>query len=190
MPPDLLEAMDARAGHFLLESGHHGELWLDLDRLLVRAADMQRWADGLAGLLREHDVSAVCGPLVGGAVVAQFVAARLDVDCYYAERLGSPPEVTYRLRPGMRDELGGRRTAVVDDVVNAGSAVGRTQDELSAIGARTVVVGALLALGSRAAELAKARGAEFTALATVPSNLWDPDECPLCRDGMALELPA
>jgi orotate phosphoribosyltransferase len=187
--PDLLETMNGRAGHFLLESGHHGDLWLDLDRLLVSAADLQRWAGGLADLLREHDVSAVCGPLVGGAVVAEFVAARLEVDCYYAQRLASATDVSYRIPARRHDELAGRRVAVVDDVVNAGSAVAKTRDALAEIGARPVVVGALLALGSHAEEQTKQWGAEFTALATVPSNLWDPDDCPLCRDGVALERP-
>jgi orotate phosphoribosyltransferase len=186
---DLLESMNGRAGHFLLESAHHGDLWLDLDRLLVSAADVQRWAAGLAELLREHDVSAVCGPLIGGAIVAEFVAARLEVDCYYAQRFGSATGVTYRIPASRREELAGRRVAVVDDVVNAGSAVGKTRDELTGIGARPVVVGALLALGSRAAELTQDWGAEFAALATVPSNLWDADDCPLCRDGVALERP-
>lgn len=189
MTQDLLEAMNGRAGHFLLESGHHGDLWLDLDRLLVSAADVQRWAGGLADLLREHDVSAVCGPLVGGAIVAEFVAARLDVDCYYAQRFTSPTEVSYRIPAGRQEELAGRRVAVVDDVVNAGSAVGKTRDALTEIGSRPVVVGALLALGTRAVELTQDWGAEFTALATVPSNLWDADDCPLCRDGVPLERP-
>lgn len=192
MSQDLLETMNGRAGHFLLESGHHGDLWLDLDRLLVSAADLQRWAAGLADLLREHDVSAVCGPLVGGAIVAEFVAARLEVDCYYAQRsglVGSPSGVTYRIPASRHEELAGRRVAVVDDVVNAGSAVAKTRDSLAEIGARPVVVGALLALGSRAEEQTKQWGADFTALATVPSNLWDPDECPLCRDGVVLERP-
>ncbi len=37
----LLDAVDASRGHFLYESGHHGDLWLDLDALFV---DARRWA--------------------------------------------------------------------------------------------------------------------------------------------------
>jgi hypothetical protein len=30
MSEDVLDLLPRRRGHFLLESGHHGELWLDL----------------------------------------------------------------------------------------------------------------------------------------------------------------
>ena len=33
MASDLIDLIPARGGHFLLESGHHGELWLDLELL-------------------------------------------------------------------------------------------------------------------------------------------------------------
>jgi hypothetical protein len=36
-PRDLLDALAAMREHFVYESGHHGVLWLDLDRLLVAA---------------------------------------------------------------------------------------------------------------------------------------------------------
>jgi len=34
----LLELMVAKIGHSAYESGHHGNLWLDLDRLFERPA--------------------------------------------------------------------------------------------------------------------------------------------------------
>ena len=36
----LIEALPARRGHFRLESGHHGELWLNLDALFARPASL------------------------------------------------------------------------------------------------------------------------------------------------------
>lgn len=35
MQSDLLAASSATRGHFRYESGHHGNLWLDLDALFV-----------------------------------------------------------------------------------------------------------------------------------------------------------
>src|SRR5262245_33475515 len=37
-----------RTGHFRLESGHHGDLWLDLERLCLRPEPVQRLAAALA----------------------------------------------------------------------------------------------------------------------------------------------
>jgi orotate phosphoribosyltransferase len=36
MVENVLELLSARKGHFLLESGHHGDLWLDLETLFLR----------------------------------------------------------------------------------------------------------------------------------------------------------
>jgi orotate phosphoribosyltransferase len=126
----------------------------------------------------------VCGPLVGGAFVAQFVAAELGVDFVYAERLASP--LAYRLPAPLREAVRGKRAAVVDDVINAGSATRATLGELRACGARPVVVGALLVLGDRAAGL----GLALERLEHRPSALWDPADCPLCAAGVVpLEDP-
>ena len=38
MEEKLLELLSVRRGHFVLESGHHGNLWLDLDSLFLRPA--------------------------------------------------------------------------------------------------------------------------------------------------------
>ena len=40
----VLQLLAARQGHFLLESGHHGDLWLDLEQLCLRPRLAQRLA--------------------------------------------------------------------------------------------------------------------------------------------------
>ncbi len=192
MRDELLAAAAARRGHFLLESGHHGELWLDLDRMFTRPVDALRWSDALARLLATDGLgaTAVCGPMTGGAFVAQFIAARLGVSAYYTERDASAAEaVRYRLPSSLRDDLAGRRTVVVDDVVNAGSAVRKTLDALYAAGAQPVALGALLSLGPAAADLAAERGLAFRSLATASSSLWTAADCPLCATGIPLTTP-
>ena len=44
----VLEAAVASRGHFRYESGHHGDLWLDLDRLFVDARRTRGWVSALA----------------------------------------------------------------------------------------------------------------------------------------------
>ncbi len=145
---DLVNMLAARTGHFRLESGHHGSLWLDLDRLLLRPYALQPFARELAQRLSAHTIQAVCGPMTGGAFVAQFIAADLDVECYYAERTthhernGLYP-VDYRLPDALRDEVRGKRIAVVDDAINAGSAVRGTVADLPSLRRDTRCVGSV-----------------------------------------------
>jgi orotate phosphoribosyltransferase len=187
----LMGLMAARTGHFLLESGHHGDLWLELDGLFWSDA-INAPAERLADRIRPHAVDVVCGPLVGGALLAQLVAARLGVAFCYTERTSTGTglySATYRLPAALRSRLPGRRVAVVDDVVNAGSAVRATLADLTAAGAEVVALGALLALGSTPATIAAGAGLPLEVLVTRPNEIWEPDRCPRCADGEPLHRP-
>jgi orotate phosphoribosyltransferase len=188
----LIEALDARRGHFGLESGHHGELWLDLDALFARPARLAPFVAELAEQLSACDADVVCGPLVGGAFVAQAVAERLGIAASWTERVAAPSgaglyAARYRMPDALRGRVRGRSVAVVDDVVNAGSATRATIADLRACGARPVALGALLVLGAGAARLAGAEGLTLASVAALPNAIWAPADCPLCAAGVALE---
>jgi orotate phosphoribosyltransferase len=192
MQEELLSLVAARTGHFRLESGHHGSLWLDLDPLFLRPGRLRRFVASLADKLAGHNIEAVCGPLTGGAFLAQLVAAVLDVEFYYTERVAPPQRdalyaVTYRMPDGLRERVHGRAVAVVDDVINAGSAVRATLAELRSCGAKPVAIGALLVLGSTAASLCAEQAIPLETTAALPSEIWAPAECPLCAAQMPLE---
>jgi orotate phosphoribosyltransferase len=89
MDESILHLMAARRGHFLLESGHHGDLWLDVDRLFVNPAAIRQLVAQLAERLAPHCIDALCGPLTGGAFLAQMVAEQLGLPWVYANR--QPP---------------------------------------------------------------------------------------------------
>ena len=183
IPDEVVELLDARRGHFLLESGHHGDLWLELDPLFVRPARLERFAAELGRRLTTHDIEAVCGPLTGGAFLAQAIATGHDLAFTWSERFGDG----YRIPDALRDELAGRTVAIVDDVVNAASATRATLEELRACGARTVAIGALVTLGAAAESFADREGLALERLATLPNTLWEPSACPLCAAGEPLE---
>jgi orotate phosphoribosyltransferase len=177
---EVLDAIEARTGHFALESGHHGDFWLELDPLFLRPRRTDRFAAELAERLAPHGVEAVCGPLVGGALLAQAVAAHLGVDLLYAEQPG------YRIPRAVRRHAAGRRFAIVDDVVNAGSATRATYTALIDAGARPAAIAALLTLGASVPRFAERHGLRLESLAALPNVLWEPDVCPLCAAGVPL----
>jgi orotate phosphoribosyltransferase len=190
-----LELVAGRRGHFQLESGYHAALWLDLDALFARPGRVAPLVGRLAEAIRPHEVAGICGPLVGGALLAQSVASMLDVEFSYTERMPSSGsaglyQVRYRLPPAFSSSVRGHRIAIVDDVMSAGSAARATYAELQAHGATPVVVGALLVLGSAGAEFFLQQEVGIEAVARLPFTLWSPGECPLCRAGMALETTA
>lgn len=188
MRDELWRAMRGRRGHFRLESGHHGDLSLDLDGLFARPAELGPAVEALTRRLMPHPVDVVCGPLTGGAFLAHAIASRLGLGFCWARPAGAAGGGLYaaRYRLAGAADLAGRRVAVVDDVVNAGSSVRATLAALADAGAVPVAVGALLTLGTPAAELAAARGLALETLGTVPNDLWPPEHCPLCAAGAPL----
>lgn len=192
MQAELLKLLAAQEGHFRLESGHHGNLWLDLDLLFLRPAPLQPFIIELAGRFAQYHPTAICGPLVGGALIAQMIAIELGVEFYYTERFVPAASeglysVAYRLPASLCRQIQGKEVVIVDDVINAGSAVRGTLAEVRACGARVVAVGALLVLGSAAPNFFAGQNLPVEHIATLESNLWTPAECPLCVEHTPLE---
>jgi orotate phosphoribosyltransferase len=168
----LLDLVPTHRGHFAYSSGDHGDLWLDLDALLAHPRRLRPYVAALAGLLPRCDV--VCGPLTGGAYLAQAVADTLDTDFAWTEGRTLTGKVT------------GRSVAIVDDAINAGSAVSAATEALATAGGRVVAVAALLTLGATPPSIA---GVPVQSLATIPSHLWPAATCPPCAAGAPLSAP-
>lgn len=184
--------VSSRRGHFLLESGHHGGRWLDLDALFAEPRRVSPFVQALADRLRPYDAAIVCGPLLGGALLAQLVAQRLDAEFCYTERV--PPattnglyQATYALPAAFSTRVRDKRVAMVDDVMSAGSSLRATFRALHEYGAKPVVAGALLMLGVTGADFFSAQSVKVEAVARDTYELWPPDACPLCAEGVALE---
>jgi len=194
MSDDIFKTLPARRGHFLLESGYHTDIWLSLDGLFVAPHALAPLVAALAELLRPYSISAVCGPLLGGAFLAQAVALQMGLRFYFSQPAPAKGEdaffaAQYRLPPDLRRQAGKEQFAIVDDVISAGSSVRATAAELTAAGASTVVVGSLLILGNEAVDYFSAQGIPLVAPARQAFNLWPPAECPLCQVGAPLENP-
>jgi orotate phosphoribosyltransferase len=193
-PSATVQLARPRPGHFDLGTGFHGDLWLDLDALLLRPALLRPSVGWLGERLREHAADAVCGPLEGGAFLAYALADLLGVAFLPGYRAPGEPSgyrepvepSGYRL-PQVPGGIGGWRVAVVDDAVNAGTAVAACLREVRGRGAVPVAVAALLSLS-------QASGASlhvpFYAAATVPSRAWPAGQCPLCASGIPVTDPS
>ena len=190
-----LALVDGRRGHFQVESGHHGSMWLELDGLFADSARIAPFVAALAAALRAHDVEMICGPLLGGAFLAQQVAQVLRVPfCFTDRRMPSDATGLYPARYALprvfHDRVRAKRIAIVDDVVSAGSALRGTLAELTSHGAVVAAAGALLQLGDTGAALLAAGGVRVEAVARDEYSLWLPEHCPLCDSKVPLERPA
>ena len=99
-----------------------------------------------------------------------------DLPFVPAERFTEQGAARYRVPAALGPRLAGRAFAVVDDAINAGSAVAATCAELRAGAAEVRVLGALAMLGTHARRL----GLPIEAIAQLDNTVWSPAECPLC----------
>ena len=185
--------MRARQGHFRLESGYHSDSWLELDQLFRRPAALAPYVTALAAKVATHQPDVVCGPFSGGAFLAQVIARELGLEFVFAQRIVSDRSglfpVDYRLPSALRDAVHGRRIAVIDDAISAGSAVRSTLTDLDALGAQVVALAALMIIGDRPAALARERKLSLEWLVHLPNSVWAPGECPMCALGGPLIDP-
>lgn len=191
----LFDLIAGRRGHFQLESGYHSELWFDVDTLFTVPRQIEPFVQQLAHSIRPYGVAAVCGPMVGGAFLAQLLAQALDAQFCFTERVMPRDanglfQARYLLPAGLRAAVQDRPLAIVDDIMSAGSALRGTYAELQTLGATNVVAGALLVLGDTGAAFFAERGVAVEAVARESYLLWLPSECPHCVAGTPLEKVA
>lgn len=190
---ELDRILHARKGHFVLESGHHSDLWLDLELLCVQPSRIEPFAAEISRRLEKHSIDVVCGPLVEGAFVALMTARHLDVDFVYTNPVSDPNRiglfpVEYSLPDALRQQVASKRVAMVNDVINAGSAVRGTYADLGSCGANVVAMAALQTLGDSPKALARDWGIDLITLSSQPNLIWRPEECPLCAAGTPLDV--
>jgi orotate phosphoribosyltransferase len=187
-----MKLLAGRRGHFRMESGYHSEWWYDLNRLFDRPECLRPFVSELARRLRPHGADVICGPMTGGARLAEQVAAELAAEYVFTERV-EPRDgnglfsVRYLVPDALRTRASGHTVAIVDDAISAGSAVRGTYADLVACEARPVAIGALFVFGGGITAFAHEHQLPVECVARMPFEMWLPVECPLCRDGRPLE---
>ncbi|MEE9277236.1 MAG: orotate phosphoribosyltransferase [Dehalococcoidia bacterium] len=166
-------------GHFRYTSGRHGGLYVEKFRLLEDPAGTAHLSSQIAGQFRGQRVELVVGPTTGGIVLAYEVARQLKVHSFFAERTGAGPERAFargfQFRPG-------QRTLVVDDVLTTGGSIRETIEAVRTARGDPIGVGVVVDRSGGRTEF----GLPFFACMTLDIETFDSDDCPLCRDGVAL----
>lgn len=143
----------------------------------------------LANKLAAHRPEVICGPMTGGALLAQLIADQLGTRFTFAQRTMLDGRPQYTIPASVRDVVHGQRIAVVDDAISAGSAVGGTVDDVRQCGGRGVALGALILVSSRPHQLAARLNLPLEWLVQLETSLWPADQCPHCRQGEPFDEP-
>jgi len=181
-----------RHGHFELSSGLHSATYVQCALVLQYPRLAEKLGRALAALFSDAVIEAVVSPALGGVIIGQEVARALPevstlrlagggVPALFVERDASGTMCMRRgfsLRPD-------QHVLVIEDVWTTG---GSTQEAIQVVqeaGGRVVAAGALIDRSGGKVDFP----VEAQALIDLPIDSYEPDECPLCRDGSMAVKP-
>ncbi len=168
-----------RKGHFLLTSGMHSDRYFEKFRILERPEICQTFAQILSNHFRKIGITAVCGPTTGGIVVAYEVARQLGCRWIMAEKTETGRKVARGFLLNKDD-----RVLIVDDVLTTGGSIQETLRAIEPTGAQVVGVGVFI---DRSAGIKFP--VPFYSVHREEIQNFNPENCPLCREGVPLEVP-
>lgn len=167
-------------GHFRLSSGLHSPGYLQCALVLQHPREAEVLGAALGNLVRSLGVQTVMSPALGGVVIGQEVGRALGVRAIFAERADG----TLTLRRGFALDPG-EKVLIVEDVVTTGGSTRETMDVARAHGA--VVVGACAIVDRSGGK--QGLDVPFHALLPMDVKTYQPDDCPLCKQGIPVVKP-
>jgi orotate phosphoribosyltransferase len=167
-------------GHFRLTSGLHSPNYFQCAKVLQYPEYAEKFCSEIAIHFRGQGIDAVISPAIGGIVVGQEVARLLGCRAIFAER------ETERmiLRRGF-EIAAGENVLAVEDVVTTGGSVKEVIALARAAGATIQGAAFIVDRSSGRAQF----DVPFFAALKMEVVTYQPDDCPLCRQGLPVVKP-
>ncbi|QUH25640.1 orotate phosphoribosyltransferase [Serpentinicella alkaliphila] len=161
-------------GHFLLTSGRHSNQYMQCAQLLQYPEYAEEISKGLADNFRDDNIDIVIGPAMGGIIISYELARQLKVKNLFAERENGK----MALRRGFFIPEGAR-VLVAEDVITTGGSVREVMDIVKEQGGEVVGVAVLVDRSNGTIDF----GTKLAAALTTEVISYDPEGCPLCKEG-------
>ena len=178
---DILKKTSAiTKGHFKLSSGLHSDTYIQCARVFEYPKHSGRVCEMLAEKLKSISINTVIGPAMGGVIFAYEMGRILGVRNIFAER----KDGVMAFRRGFSLEPG-EPVLVVEDVVTTGGSALEVCRLAETLGADVVGFCSLVdrSGGNNAFPF------KFTSLVEMKVDTYEPDVCPMCRDGIPINSP-
>lgn len=179
-----------QGGHFVYTSGDHGDTYVAKQKLTMRPSIVHRLAFEMVDPFMNDIIEAVVVAAVGAVPFGTYAAEHLTPDppskreviSVYAEKT----EHGLTLRRGYDKDVVGKRCLIVEDVLTTGGTVRELATLVRASSGKVVGVAALWNRGDvTAIDLHVPR---LTCMVTHRFPSWKPDKCPLCEQGIPVDL--
>lgn len=167
-------------GHFRLTSGRHSSQYMQCAQVLQYPEYASQLCQDLAGKFAGTKIDLVVGPAMGGIIVAYEVGRALGVKAFFTER----EQGVMTLRRGFVIEPG-QKVLVAEDVVTTGGSVREVIEVVREKGGEVVGVALLVDRSNGKVDF----GVKTEAVLSMEIVSYEPEECPLCKQGVPVVKP-
>lgn len=166
-------------GHFRLTSGLHSNQYMQCASVFKRPENAEKLISLLKNKLPK-DVDTVIAPAIGGICMGYEVARALGCNSIFAER----QDGVMTLRRGFVLNPG-EKVLIAEDVVTTGGSVKEVVEIVKAAGCEVVGVASLVDRSNGKVDF----GVPFFSLLAMDITTYQPEECPLCQQGIPIDKP-
>lgn len=170
---EILKDSDALLeGHFLLSSGKHSNRYIQCAKVLRFPDRAEKVLASVVDQIKDLDIDIVVGPAMGGVVVSYELGRQLGKEAIFTERKNNIME----LRRGFKIKKGAK-IIIAEDVVTTGKSTIETKKVLEELGGE--VIGVACIADRTSGDI----GMPIYSAIKLDIQVYDADECPLCKEG-------
>ena len=174
----LIETSAIMEGHFLLTTGLHSPRYVEKFNVLQKPVYTEKLCRAMAEKFKDANIETVVGPVTGGILLAHETGKALGTRAIFTERENG--KMTFRRGFTLHE---GERVLIVEDIVTTGGSIREVIDVVKEHGGIPVAVSMLV---DRSGGKATFGDVPSTALLHMDVQTYQPDECPLCKQGIPM----
>lgn len=167
-------------GHFLLSSGLHSDMYLQSALVMQYPIIAENIIGELVKKVYHMNFTTVVSPAIGGIRFGYELARLLKKRSIFTERTNG--EMGFRRGFSLQE---GEAVLLAEDVVTTGKSTKECMKVIRNAGAKVVGVTSLIDRSGGSVDF----GVPFIPLITVEVNTYEPENCPLCKEGIPLTKP-
>ncbi len=165
-------------GHFCLTSGLHSDIYFQCAKLYQYPDITEKLGKKLAEALSNIEFDTIVAPAIGAVIIGYETAKQAKKRNLFVER----KDGVMQLRRGYSLKKG-EKVVIIEDVITTARTIKETMEAIKEFEPEVVAVGCIVDRTKGKTEY------NIKSLMQIDPVVYEPNDCPLCREGIPLVKP-